>query len=114
MNEKNENIETLDELKDRMKKDGIEYLDPGTKGQCTLIVEPPKRIFDVENRQILYYVIVEIVDKDIRNIQTIKDTDNLTESLKYTILDEETVGNMYEQVMYIKKLEDLDNSNIYV
>jgi hypothetical protein len=87
----NNKLETLSELKERMSKDNIPMFVPESGVEQVLVVDIPKRVLDIDEKVIKYVMLVKILPDG---------------ELKYTIIDEKTVDNMFCQIKEMNKNED--------
>lgn len=99
-------IESLTELEMRMKKEGIEYFKPAGNGANVTMVEVPKRVIDVDRKEVLYYALIKRVNFDKNGAA------KCSEQVYYTILDVDTVRDMLKQVCESFRADDI--SNMYV
>jgi hypothetical protein len=93
-------LETLSELKIRMQKENIPIFDPDPGIEQILVVNIPKRILDIDEKMIKYVMLLKTMPDGV---------------LQYTILNEETVNDMFNQAieMRIKLGKDIDTDIAY-
>lgn len=84
-------LESLTELEERMEKENIEYLSPEKGNKHVVMLRQPVRIIDMDNREVLYYTIVKVIDFN-------EDGDIIDKGMYYTLFSEDTLNDMVRQV----------------
>lgn len=106
----------MDELLKRMEKEHIKMFElcSEDEGQVA-VVEAPKRILDIESKEILFYMLVKKV-KDLKKIKDCEKPEELQGDLECIIIDEETAYDMMEQTeRRFRDLKDKSkNENMYI
>lgn len=105
-------LESLMELEERMKSLGIECFNPDGKRENIMMVEAPVKVIDIDRKEVLYYAIIKIFEFDEKGVP------KFNEQLYYTILDEDTVNDMFKQISDQQILEriksECNTENMYV
>lgn len=97
-------LESLLELEKRMEKENIKYLDV-KGGKHIMMVRQPTKIIDIDNKELLYYTIVKVM-----NFSEVGEDD---ERMYYVLLSEDTLNDMVRQVSNSDRNE-CNLENMYV